>query len=96
MQTIPFAVIHDLLVLLDAYLLKQWAPSGATEHEKCIRLLDVARDEWLADGLVAVGVAAELSTSLSQTLGKVGKRKAGAGMSKNACSVCLLFQYLLL
>ncbi|KAE9392892.1 hypothetical protein BT96DRAFT_979176 [Gymnopus androsaceus JB14] len=80
LRIVPFAVIHDLLVLLDGYLLKQWAPSDAKELEKYHNLIDVARDEWLADGLVAVGITAELS-STSTNLRRMGKRKSGSDSS---------------
>ncbi|KAJ3761783.1 hypothetical protein EV360DRAFT_37105 [Lentinula raphanica] len=59
-------VIHDLLVLLDSYLLAQWAPSQEAEQERTRRLLDKARDEWLANGLVAAGITAELASKESK------------------------------
>ncbi|KAJ3808374.1 hypothetical protein F5876DRAFT_46133 [Lentinula aff. lateritia] len=65
LHLIPFSVIHALLALLDGYLLAQWAPSREIEHANCRRLLDEARDEWLADSLVAAGITAEISTTLA-------------------------------
>ncbi|KAJ3717742.1 hypothetical protein C8R42DRAFT_723961 [Lentinula raphanica] len=59
-------VIHDLLVLLDNYLLAQWAPSQEAEQERTRRLLDKARDEWLANGLIAAGITAELASKESK------------------------------
>lgn len=59
--------------MLDVYLLGQWsdAPVGADEEdvgdtETCTqaeneRILHTARQEWLADALIALGVCAELS-----------------------------------
>ncbi|KAJ3799445.1 hypothetical protein GGU11DRAFT_859097, partial [Lentinula aff. detonsa] len=72
LRPIPFPVIHGLLSLLDSYLLAQWAPSRKPDQEKSRRFLDKARDEWLADGLLAVGISAELLA------GKENKRRTGS------------------
>ncbi|KAJ3718633.1 hypothetical protein DFJ43DRAFT_1159423 [Lentinula guzmanii] len=72
LRPIPFPVIHGLLSLLDSYLLAQWAPSRKPDQEKSRRFLDKARDEWLADGLLAVGISAELLA------GKENKRRTDA------------------
>ncbi|KAJ3868455.1 hypothetical protein EV359DRAFT_32231 [Lentinula novae-zelandiae] len=79
LHLIPFPAIHALLALLDGYLLAQWAPSREIDHANCRRLLNEARDEWLADGLVSVGITAELSTTLALPM----KRK-----DKHASSRC--------
>ncbi|KAJ4474884.1 hypothetical protein J3R30DRAFT_3295167 [Lentinula aciculospora] len=70
LHLIPFSAIHDLLALLDSHLLEQWEPLQEPDQEKCHRLLDEARGEWLADGLVAVGVTAELSASRPESKNK--------------------------
>ncbi|KAJ3916942.1 hypothetical protein F5877DRAFT_45563 [Lentinula edodes] len=79
LHLIPFSVIHTLLALLDGYLLAQWAPSREVDHANCRRLLDEARDEWLADGLVAVGITAELSTTLALPMKRKDKHRTGMG-----------------
>ncbi|KAF5386338.1 hypothetical protein D9757_006705 [Collybiopsis confluens] len=84
-QAIPFGLIHDLLVLLDGYLLGQWAPSRHSELDNNNRLLDDARDEWLAEGLVAVGIAAELANV--ENLPRTGKRKNGPSPSDRCTDI---------
>jgi hypothetical protein len=78
LQTVPYAVIHDLLVLLDGFLLGQWAPSQGRELQKYHNIIDVARDAWLANGLGAAGITAELSFN-TQGLRRSGKHKNGSG-----------------
>ncbi|KAK7062533.1 hypothetical protein VNI00_000021 [Paramarasmius palmivorus] len=53
---VPFAMIHNLLGLLDSYLLRQWRSEDADLDEA----LDRAREEWLASGMVGLGVHAEV------------------------------------
>ncbi|KAJ3887639.1 hypothetical protein GG344DRAFT_55317 [Lentinula edodes] len=79
LHLIPFSAIHALLALLDGYLLAQWAPSREIDDANCRRLLDEARDEWLADGLVAVGITAEISTTLALPMKRKDKRRTGMG-----------------
>ncbi|KAG6879928.1 hypothetical protein C0992_009283 [Termitomyces sp. T32_za158] len=67
-HTIPFESIYYALRLLDVYLLGQWGtaivePVGEGEQrvEKANEAeVEEAREEWLAEGLVALGVCAEL------------------------------------
>ncbi|ESK84811.1 hypothetical protein Moror_520 [Moniliophthora roreri MCA 2997] len=54
---VPFAMIQGLLGMLDAYLLKQWYhENNEADLEEA---LDGAREEWLAAGLIGLGVHAE-------------------------------------
>ncbi|KAJ7582445.1 hypothetical protein C8J56DRAFT_954755 [Mycena floridula] len=51
---VPFAGIHNILILLDTYLLGQWSgPDGATDAEL------VLAQSWLVDGLVDLGMRAQ-------------------------------------
>ncbi|KAF8825515.1 uncharacterized protein C8R40DRAFT_1070500 [Lentinula edodes] len=87
LHLIPFSVIHTLLALLDGYLLAQWAPSREVDHANCRRLLDEARDEWLADGLVAVGITAELSTTLALPMKRKDKHRTGMDASSRCTEI---------
>jgi hypothetical protein len=62
----PFAHIHNALQLVDSFLLGQWAHLGrddgdeeATEKTKR-DILERAREEWLVDGLVGLGIVVEI------------------------------------
>ncbi|KAJ4473279.1 hypothetical protein C8J55DRAFT_562810 [Lentinula edodes] len=87
LHLIPFPAIHALLALLDGYLLAQWAPSREIDHANCRRLLNEARDEWLADGLVAVGITAELSTTLALPMKRKDKRRTGMDASSRCTEI---------
>ncbi|KAJ3853704.1 hypothetical protein EV368DRAFT_81330 [Lentinula lateritia] len=87
LHLIPFSVIHALLALLDGYLLAQWAPSREIEHANCRRLLDEARDEWLADSLVAAGITAEISTTLALHMKRKDKRRTGRDASSRCTEI---------
>ncbi|KAG6841121.1 hypothetical protein C0991_001690 [Blastosporella zonata] len=72
---IPFEAVHCALRLLDVYLLGQWGTAvvdADTDEGEQRRVrnaneaeLEKARDEWLADGLIALGVCAELAGGVS-------------------------------
>ncbi|KAG6885337.1 hypothetical protein C0993_002966 [Termitomyces sp. T159_Od127] len=72
-HTVPFESIHYALRLLDVYLLGQWGTAivdPADEEEKRVEKaneaeVEKAREEWLAEGLVALGVCAELDGGVS-------------------------------
>ncbi|KNZ75190.1 hypothetical protein J132_04676 [Termitomyces sp. J132] len=69
-RTIPFESIHCALRLLDVYLLGQWGTAIvelSTDEEEPQQVekaneaeVEKAREEWLAEGLIALGVCAEL------------------------------------
>ncbi|KAG6812337.1 hypothetical protein H0H92_003324 [Tricholoma furcatifolium] len=68
-RTIPFETVHCALRLFDVYLLGQWGTAtietstdaDQTKQRKSNEAdIDRARDEWLAEGLISLGVCAEL------------------------------------
>ncbi|KAK1230914.1 hypothetical protein PQX77_005992 [Marasmius sp. AFHP31] len=52
---VHFGVLQDLLGLFDSYLLKRWAAEG----EEGSDAIDRAREDWLAKGLIGLGIRAE-------------------------------------
>ncbi|KAG6901528.1 hypothetical protein C0995_010827 [Termitomyces sp. Mi166 len=74
-RTMPFERIHCALRLLDVYLLGQWGtaimePFADEDEQKQTEKaneveVEKAREEWLAEGLVALGVCAELDGGMS-------------------------------
>ncbi|KAJ8092846.1 hypothetical protein PM082_023479 [Marasmius tenuissimus] len=52
---VHFEVLQDLLGLFDSYLLKRWA-AGSEEGSD---IVDRAREDWLAKGLIGLGIRAE-------------------------------------
>ncbi|KAJ6561070.1 hypothetical protein DFH09DRAFT_1160370 [Mycena vulgaris] len=64
---IAFMHIHNALSLLDTYLIAGWAPQLEEDIADNQRQLEDARDEWLADGLVALGIYAEALNSRRNT-----------------------------
>jgi hypothetical protein len=73
-HNIPFQAIYYHLRLLDAYLLRQWGSfvtgdndtedDGQKKRRNAKKdngeMLNEARQDWLVNGLIAVGVCAEL------------------------------------
>ncbi|KAF9269303.1 hypothetical protein L218DRAFT_994260 [Marasmius fiardii PR-910] len=65
---IPFAAIQDLLGMFDCYLLKRWSDSNGTWDD--VDLADVvehAREDWLAKGLIGLGISAETACTRALT-----------------------------
>ncbi|KAJ6581017.1 hypothetical protein B0H19DRAFT_1369458 [Mycena capillaripes] len=56
---IAFLHIHNALSLLDTYLLAGWSPQLEDDLAANQQELEDARDTWLSDGLVALGVYME-------------------------------------
>ncbi|KAL0058763.1 hypothetical protein AAF712_014535 [Marasmius tenuissimus] len=54
---VHFEVLQDLLGLFDSYLLKRWA-AGSEEGSD---IIDRAREDWLAKGLIGLGIRAEVA-----------------------------------
>lgn len=63
-KPLPYGCIYYHLRLLDTYLLGQWG-SGGTFTEDSVDATDIeehlnkARDEWVVDGLINLGVCTE-------------------------------------
>ncbi|KAJ7132320.1 hypothetical protein C8R44DRAFT_977953 [Mycena epipterygia] len=60
---IAFTHIHNALSLLDTYLIGGWAPQHEDDIAANQRELEDSRDNWLADGLVALSVYTEVLNS---------------------------------
>jgi hypothetical protein len=63
MQEVPYLGVYHHLKLLDTYLLSQWESDedvdGLEGEDLNEQIMEEARDDWLVDDLVALGVCAE-------------------------------------
>ena len=61
---LSYEIIYYHLQMLEAYLLNQWESpqsKGSQDQEEINEnAMEIARDEWLVDDLIALGVCAEL------------------------------------
>ncbi|KAK0489342.1 hypothetical protein IW261DRAFT_1444455 [Armillaria novae-zelandiae] len=68
-KSIDFPSTHNILRLLDSFLLGQWAGSGYG-NDQSRNLLEEAREDWLLKGLISCGVRTEIAMKTSEPSGK--------------------------
>ncbi|KAK0501710.1 hypothetical protein EDD18DRAFT_1144003 [Armillaria luteobubalina] len=68
-KSIDFPSTHNILRLLDSFLLGQWAGPGYG-NDQSRDLLEGAREDWLLNGLISCGVRIEIAMKTSKLSGK--------------------------
>ncbi|KAK0188481.1 hypothetical protein F5146DRAFT_1055417 [Armillaria mellea] len=64
-RSVDFPSTHNILRLLDSFLLGQWAGPGCGSAQS-INLLGGAREDWLLSGLISCGVRTEIAMKTSK------------------------------
>ena len=60
-NALSYEIVYYHLQILEAYLSNQWELSQGKDHEEINEnAMEMARDEWLVDDLIALGVCTEL------------------------------------
>ncbi len=67
-KSIDFTSTHNILRLLDSFLLGRWAGSGYGNAQSR-NLLEGAREDWLLNGLISCGVRTEIAMKTSKPCG---------------------------
>ncbi|KAJ7497955.1 hypothetical protein B0H11DRAFT_1997995 [Mycena galericulata] len=72
---VTFTPIHNILSLLDTFLIDGWAPQLEDDITANQQELDDARDHWLPDALIALAVYAEVVNSRRNAATDTDKRR---------------------